>query len=179
MSGHDRRNAQLASLQAEMGGRSLQEPGRIGRQGEEGHRPAGGARRADGVLLRVRDGPRQRRRPAGRGLLRGPSAEVSASTKPVGSGACPDSGRAAGGAWVPSRLLQRRKLDSLSPSRTQNGSIPRPLAANRASTACHSSRPRRRHLLLRAIALVTLCSSRLNMGRIVPCEGRREKNAAQ
>jgi hypothetical protein len=68
----------------------------------------------------------------------------------------------------PSRLRQRRKLDSLSPSRAQNGSIPRPLAANRAKTVSHSWRLRRRHLLLVAVALVTAGSSLMNVGGIVP-----------
>jgi hypothetical protein len=74
-------------------------------------------------------------------------------------------GRTAGGASSPSRLRQRRKLDSLSPSRTQKGSIPRPLSANRANTVCHSWRLRRRHLLLVAVALVTAASSLVNCGR--------------
>jgi len=104
-------------------------------------------------------------------------ASVSAATKPVGSGVCPDPGRAAG-VWVSSRILQRRKLDSLRPPRTQNGSIPRPLAANCAKTVSHSWRLRRRHLSLVAVALVTADSSLMNVGGIVVRGRGREKNTA-
>ena len=94
--------------------------------------------------------------------------------------ACPraPAGRATGGTSSPSTLHQHRKVDSLSPSRTQKGSTPNPLLANRANTVCHSWRLRRRHLSLLAVTLLTAAASLMILGGIVP-RGRGEKNAAQ
>ena len=73
-----------------------------------------------------------------------------ASTKLARAHASPRS--AAAGASPASRLRQRSKLDLLKPSRSQNCRMLRPLAPKRSNTARHSSRLRRRHLLLSADA---------------------------